>query len=676
MKTSFSSGSWPGTAPLTRVLLLSTAALCGFLARAEAKDAYLAAIRTCIDATGKNANLNCAVGSVSPAQVPVWSFLQITPAEFAAKTITTTPISGAVVPGPLLTADSGDSAGLTIHLLNLLPVPVSLVIPGQPAALSPVWFDPGTGTVTGTGTRPTADVTSRVRSLNFETLPGATGNYTWAALKAGTFIYQSGTHQAIQVQMGLHGGLAVASGTSTAGGAIGTAYPLVTYGRQVVTYLSEIDTAMHATVDGSPTHDAVPAAALAGTKVSPLEYWPNQFLTTLTVLQPDFTPVPAVSGHGQLRPNVTTLMRFMNGSLRSHVQIVQDANMRVVAEDGNQYRYGKGQYSVLLDAGKTKDALFTPVIAETVAVYDRMLNTGGVGAMGQGMIAYLDITAANQPVATGDAYTGTQGQALTVAAPGVLANDVSPDHKPLTSKVVTTTAGGTLVLALNGGFTYTPPAGSTIASDSFSYVAMEGTAPVLTSLPATVKITLGAAPPVAVADSYNATNTAALLVAKPGVLANDTPAAGLTAALVTGPAHGTLALNADGSFSYQATTGYTGPDTFTYTASNGPLKSVAATVSITVTGNPLVASDDFYTVAVGSSNDPLNLIANDTGWVAADVLAIVSRPNHGGQVTVGANGTVAYTPKVLFVGTEAFTYRFSGGGKTSNTATVTVNVTR
>lgn len=679
----------PPATPALRALLLSSAALCAIMAaapRAEAKDAYIAAVRTCIDAAGKNADANCAAGSTSAAQVPVWSFVQITAAEFGAKKLSTTLISGAVVPGPLLTADSGDASGLTIHLLNLLPVPVSLVIPGQPAPLIPVWFDPVSGSVTGTGTRTPGDVTSRVRSLNTETAPGATGDYKWGTLKPGSFIYESGTHQAIQVQMGLHGGLVVASGTSAAGGLTGTAYPAaaaapaVTYARQVVTYLSEIDGAMHATVDGSPTHDAVPRSAPAGTKVSPLEYWPNQFLTTQTVLNPDFTVVAAVGGHGRLLPNAPALMRFMNGSLRSHVQIVQDANLGVVAEDGNPYRYPRQQYSVLLDAGKTKDALFTPVIAETVAVYDRMLNTGGLGASKQGMVAYLDITSPNTPTAVSDAYTATQGQVLSVAAPGVLANDTSPDAKALTAKVVTTTANGTLALALNGGFTYTPAAGSTATSDSFSYAAMEGTAPVLTSLPATVRITLSAAAPVAVADSYNATNTAPLVVAKPGVLANDTPVGTtLTAALDTGPAHGTLTLNADGSFNYAAASGYTGADAFTYTASNGTSKSVAGTVTVNVTGNPLVASNDWFVVAVGSSGNLLSLILNDTGWVAADTLTIVSKPNHGGTVSVGTNGAVRYTPKVLFIGTEAFTYRFSTPGtapKTSNTATVTVNVTR
>src|SRR5204863_2679133 len=73
----------------------------------------------------------------------------------------------------------------------------------------------------------------------------------------------------------------------------------------------------------------------------------------------------------------------------------------------------------------------------------------------------------------------------------------------------------------------------------------------------------------------------------PGVLANDTDVdAGdtRTAVVVVTPAHGTLLLNANGSFRYTPATGYSGPDTFQYKAKDaaGAFSNVA-TVSITVT---------------------------------------------------------------------------------------------
>ena len=64
---------------------------------------------------------------------------------------------------------------------------------------------------------------------------------------------------------------------------------------------------------------------------------------------------------------------------------------------------------------------------------------------------------------------------------------------------------------------------------------------------------------------------ARLRSALPGVLGNDTDidSASLTAGVVTGPAHGTLSLASNGSFSYTPTAGYSGPDSFTYRASDG-----------------------------------------------------------------------------------------------------------
>ncbi|MCK7519846.1 MAG: Ig-like domain-containing protein [Ignavibacteriales bacterium] len=72
-----------------------------------------------------------------------------------------------------------------------------------------------------------------------------------------------------------------------------------------------------------------------------------------------------------------------------------------------------------------------------------------------------------------------------------------------------------------------------------------------------------------------------------GVLGNDTDVEGdaLRAVLVSGPAHGSLSLKADGTFSYTPDADWNGTDSFTYKANDGSLDSAPATVTITV--NPV-----------------------------------------------------------------------------------------
>ena len=73
---------------------------------------------------------------------------------------------------------------------------------------------------------------------------------------------------------------------------------------------------------------------------------------------------------------------------------------------------------------------------------------------------------------------------------------------------------------------------------------------------------------VATSDFYSAREGTALVVSAPGVLANDS-GAHLTATLVNRPAHGTLTLSGNGSFTYTPTNNFTGMDGFTYRASSG-----------------------------------------------------------------------------------------------------------
>src|SRR4029079_1632698 len=125
--------------------------------------------------------------------------------------------------------------------------------------------------------------------------------------------------------------------------------------------------------------------------------------------------------------------------------------------------------------------------------------------------------------------------------------------------------------------------------------------------------------PVAVADSYSVNEDATLtLAAATGVLANDTDADldALTAIKVSDPAHGSVTLNSNGSFTYTPNANYNGPDGFTYKVHDGTVDGNTVTVSITV--NPVndapVAVADSYSV----NEDATLTVAAATGVLAND----------------------------------------------------------
>ena len=253
----------------------------------------------------------------------------------------------------------------------------------------------------------------------------------------------------------------------------------------------------------------------------------------------------------------------------------------------------------------------------------------------------LTITAVNDaPVATNDSYSTNEDTPLTIAAPGVLANDTDIDSPTLTAVLVTAPAHGTVALTANGSFTYTPAANYN-GADSFTYKANDGS---LDSNVATVSIAIAAVndAPVAANDSYATNEDAALTVAAPGVLANDTDidSPTLTAVVVTAPAHGTLALAANGGFTYTPIANYSGPDSFTYKANDGTLNSNLATVALTVVAvnqAPVAANQTITT-------------AEDTA--AQIVLAATDRegsPLTYTVVTGPAHGTVSGTAPTVHV---------------------------
>ncbi len=77
------------------------------------------------------------------------------------------------------------------------------------------------------------------------------------------------------------------------------------------------------------------------------------------------------------------------------------------------------------------------------------------------------------PVAAHDSYSTDEDTTLSVPAPGVLANDTDADGDTLTTKLLTDVANGTLTLAPDGRFDYTPDP-DFHGTDHFVYVANDG----------------------------------------------------------------------------------------------------------------------------------------------------------------------------------------------------------
>lgn len=226
----------------------------------------------------------------------------------------------------------------------------------------------------------------------------------------------------------------------------------------------------------------------------------------------------------------------------------------------------------------------------------------------------------------------------------------------------TTQAGANLVV-----LTVTDPTGRS-ASQSFSIlVAAANNAPQ------------------AAGDSYAVAAGSALDVAAPGVLGNDVDADGdlLAARVEALPAHGTLALDANGAFRYVPAASFAGIDSFSYRASDGKVAGNAALVSISVQAVAPTARNDSLNAPMRRSTSytaaRLAVLANDSAAAGASLTAssvtLTSSPNKGGKAVVNADGTVSYTPALKFSGVESFGYKVRDSrGLWSNAATVAVTV--
>lgn len=509
---------------LTR--LAAAVALTLAASAAGATDLYLKAHRV---------NLTLPLAGNATTQVPMWTYSKCD-SDFATNCVSL--LNGGGKAGPLVTVPEG---ALTIHLRNELDEPTSVFMPAQPKQLNPVRAG------------------DRITSFDTETAPGSTGVYTWQSPRRGTFLLQSGTHPQKQVQMGLHGALRVGDAVAPAG---------ETPTREGTLVFSEIDPDLHGdgTSAGTFPANSAPAIRPVPEGEAPQGYAPKYFLVN----------GKAYTTGSDLDDVLETLgttdkvsLHLINAGLTSHAPELIGGEFEVVAEDGYAAPIRNLHNATLLAAGKSLELLFKPTRDDTYSLLDRRLglvsgNRGGSGMLvrfkvGTGVAVEGTGTSGTdrshwlQPLVANDLFQINEGGG-SVAASGVLANDVarSDDGRaavPLNAELDTsvTPQHGSVTLAANGGFTYTPsnpqaftvasraglPAGCTnavVGKDVFQYYAVDsvaapGQSALRSANPARVEVELlpvNDAPTTVDPDFYYVSrNDGSISVDAPGFLGND-----------------------------------------------------------------------------------------------------------------------------------------------------------
>ncbi|MDO1581089.1 putative Ig domain-containing protein [Rhizobium oryzicola] len=121
--------------------------------------------------------------------------------------------------------------------------------------------------------------------------------------------------------------------------------------------------------------------------------------------------------------------------------------------------------------------------------------------------------------------------------------------------------------------------------------------------------------------------------------------AATSVAVVTAPSHGTA--TASGlSISYTPAAGYSGPDSFSYTASNGGGTSAPATVSISITAPSFSFSPAAGELAATEAGKPFNQTITASGGTAPYTYAITSGALPAGLSLVTPSGQLAGSPRV------------------------------
>jgi FtsP/CotA-like multicopper oxidase with cupredoxin domain len=228
-------------------------------------------------------------------------------------------------PGPTLIVKQGDTVKIVLN--NTLPVPVSIIFPGQQG-------------VTALGGNPgllTREARAVPRSEN-ATVAGPT--YTFVADKPGTYLYHSGTNADLQVEMGLTGALIV----RPTGYGLGTpashadrkAYqqPGTNYDRENLFLLSEMDPAIHWAVYSQVFSNQ--AVSVDTSTIRPSMWFINGRNAPDTLLENhvDWLPTQPYNALPRMHPGERMLMRVVSAGRDLHPFHHHGNHATAIARDG------------------------------------------------------------------------------------------------------------------------------------------------------------------------------------------------------------------------------------------------------------------------------------------------------------------------------------------------------
>lgn len=257
---------------------------------------------------------------------------------------------------------------------------------------------------------------------------------------------------------------------------------------------------------------------------------------------------------------------------------------------------------------------------------------------------------------------------------GTLATAASDaDSDALTFSKASDPSHGTVTISANGAYTYTPT-GDFNGEDSFTYTVDDGRGGVSTE---TVTVTVNPVNDTPVAASSEIATQEDNAVSD-SVSATDIDGDALVYSVTAAgqPANGAVAMNVDGTYTYQPDPDFSGTDTFTYTVTDNAGFNGTTTATVTVTVKPVNDAPVGTTPASFTGNEDAAAISGAVTATDIDgdslTYAQATAPSNG-AVTVNADGTFSYTPNADFNGSDTFDVTVFDG-TVFITETVTINV--